>query len=101
MAVAVTAQSIVNVGPTRLVTATIQFDSSYPTGGETLTPSDFGLSQITAVFTDNGDGYLYEYNAPKLLCYNVDSVSALGPAKETGNTSTLATVTCQALVIGR
>lgn len=37
------------VGDQRRVVATVTFDSSYPTGGEAVTPSNFGLQSIRNV----------------------------------------------------
>lgn len=36
-------------GNKRVVIASLTFDSSYPTGGEAVLPSDFGLSSIDSI----------------------------------------------------
>jgi len=40
----------------------IAFDSSYPTGGESLTPANLGLKQILQVHVSPKSGYLFEYD---------------------------------------
>ena len=49
------------VGNKRMVVGVIAFDSSYPTGGETLTANNIGLGIIDAIaFTGTGHlGYIY------------------------------------------
>lgn len=50
----------------KIVTATIAFDSSYPTGGESIRAVDFGLATITSVnvrptgAAAGGAGYIYD-----------------------------------------
>lgn len=44
------------------VSGTIAFDSSYPVGGETLTPNDFGLSSIEDILVSNRNGYSFEFD---------------------------------------
>lgn len=100
MAVAVSSVVTVFDGPTRVKHAKITFDSSYPTGGETLTASTFGLSSIIGVIADSGDGYTFEYNAPKLLAYWVDTTTDGAPLVQVANTTDLSAVACQAIVIG-
>lgn len=58
MALTVTNRRTTVFGNKRVATATVTFDSSYPTGGETLLASDFGLTRFehvsTAISTDDG-----------------------------------------------
>lgn len=44
------------------VTAELTFDSSYPTGGEALKPSDLGLSVIETMNIENSAGYTFDYS---------------------------------------
>jgi hypothetical protein len=44
------------------VTGTIAFDSSYPTGGETLTAANLGLSQIDSISVYPRLGLMFEYD---------------------------------------
>ena len=62
----------------RPVLVEIAFDSSYPTGGESLTAADVGLSEIEAVFVESQDGlvFAYDYANEKLLAYEAGTASA-------------------------
>ena len=53
------------------VKGTIAFDSSYPTGGESLLPSQIGLAVIDSIDIDAKGGYSfsYDYTNQKLLAY--------------------------------
>lgn len=50
------------IGEQRLVTFTTAFDSSYPTGGESLTPADLGLVRIDFLECSPKSGMLFEYD---------------------------------------
>jgi len=43
----------------RLVTGTIDFDSSYPTGGEAI---ELPLNDVKGMFIENKAGYVFEYD---------------------------------------
>jgi len=60
-----------NVG---IVTGKISFDSSYPTGGESLDLTD-RLQTVLAVFIENKSGYIFEYD------YTNKKVKAYYPTK--------------------
>lgn len=83
----------------------VTFDSSYPTGGEALTPEDCGMQSIEAVLPQLGDtGYvvLYDRTNEKLLAYMGDNNNASdGPLIEVANTTDLSTLDVRILVIGR
>jgi len=57
-------------GNKRVVIAEVNFDSSYPTGGEPLTPSDLGLQSIDFLNATSKAGYIFEYDYTnqKLKC---------------------------------
>ena len=40
----------------------IAFDSSYPTGGEALTPASLGLERIEHISIEPNGGYFFEYD---------------------------------------
>lgn len=88
----------------RLVTVT--FDSSYPTGGESFTPADVGLSQIDAVFVSpdsnaaGGHTVQYDYTAETLKVYVEEAVAAGGPLLEIAAASNLSTLVVRVFVIG-
>lgn len=79
-------------GPTSVfVKAT--FDSSYPTGGESLTPAMLGLSEIFLVLVSNdaADGsagfvFQYDYTAQKIKAFDEGGV-ADAPLTELADTS--------------
>lgn len=79
----------------RLVTGTIAFDSSYPTGGEALDLSG-KLKTLKSVMLENKSGYVFEYDyANKLVkayYYDYDA-GADGAAIEVANTTDLSAVT--------
>lgn len=50
------------VGDRRKVTKSVAFDSSYPTGGESLTPADFGLTVIDYIEPTHSVGFALEYD---------------------------------------
>lgn len=70
---ALTLSSVTNdsTGNGRLVTGSIAFGSSYPTGGESLTARTVGLSVIDTINVWPRAGYTFDYNSStaKLLAY--------------------------------
>jgi len=40
----------------------VAFDSSYPAGGESLTPADIGLLEISHMQIAGNSGYIFEYD---------------------------------------
>jgi len=81
-----------NVG---IVTGKISFDSSYPTGGESLDLTD-RLQTVLAVFIENKSGYIFEYDYTnkKVKAYygNYDQTSD-GALTEVANTTDLSSIT--------
>lgn len=65
------------VGTRRVATITVQFDSSYALGGESLTAGDFGLRVIESVKVEPYNGYTFEYvtSNSTLKVYRSNSVS--------------------------
>lgn len=49
-------------GNRRVVFADIDFDSSYPAGGEDLTLATMGLKSVDFVQIENNSGYIFEYD---------------------------------------
>lgn len=58
-------------GNLRIVAGTIDFDSSYPTGGEPLTAANIGLGSIQMILFQQTKGIVYEYDFTnnKVLAY--------------------------------
>lgn len=55
----------------RLVTGTIDFDSSYPTGGEAIS---LPLNEVKGMLIENKAGYVFQYDRTnkKILAYYAD-----------------------------
>lgn len=79
----------------------IDFDSSYPTGGESLTPSDVNLDQIDAVFFDTSThGYVFGYDKATEKVVVFGAGTAGGALDEEGDTTDLSAVSVRAFVVG-
>lgn len=62
MALTNTIQNRTVHGNQRVVTFSTNFDSSYPRGGEPLTPADLGLDRIDMVLASAQDGHTFEFD---------------------------------------
>ena len=62
------------------VVADVTMNDSYPTGGESVTPEQFGLSALAFVLPSSADGYFFEFDHTngKLKAYVPVSVVAGG-----------------------
>lgn len=105
MAVSVAKNRTDTVGRyTKYTTGTITFDSSYPTGGEPLVPTDVGLSsKVEFISVSPADGYIfeYDYSNEKVIAYEPTSdATAPAVAKEVANTDDLSTVTARYFAFG-
>jgi hypothetical protein len=83
-------------GNKRVVLADVTFDSSYPTGGESITPAVLGLSDIDAIFTNGAKGWgvVYDKANAKLMAYG----STAGT--EITDTTNLSALVVQILAVG-
>src|SRR5687768_10018356 len=84
------------LGSRRVVFADVDFDSSYPTGGESLTPGDLGLGSIDFLIASPTSGYTfqYDYTNKTLLAYQGDNANAAAaPSVQVPNTTNLSAVT--------
>lgn len=97
----------------RVRVRSVTFDSSYPTGGESLTPADVGLRVITEARahgafrkSDASDAVLvsYDYTNKKLLAYRQKDPAATGGADialpQVGNTIDLSAYSGRITFIG-
>lgn len=85
----------------KFVTGTFAFDSSYPTGGESI--SDIfdqfnnvsGTSQLLGVLFESAGGYTFgvDYSGKKVLAYWVDTSTDGAAQAEVVDTTNLATLT--------
>lgn len=64
-------------GNKRAITCDIAFDSSYPTGGESLTAADLGMSIIDFCIAEpkGGRAFVYDRANSKLLAYNSAAIA--------------------------
>jgi hypothetical protein len=91
---------------TKVKYKTFTFDSSYPTGGESLTPAEVGLSEILFVDIEpdaaGATGYVVQYNytTKKLLVFVEEAVAAGGALLEVANATNLATLVVRLRISG-
>lgn len=78
----------------RAIVAELTFDSSYPTGGENLTPAQLGLSRVEVFFPEQGSGYTIQYDRTN------SKLKAFSAGAEVANGTDLSTVVVRALVLG-
>lgn len=65
-------------GNLRYAYVKVDFDSSYPTGGESLTPADVGMREFVDVKIHPTSGFLFEYDYTneKILAYTQGAAHA-------------------------
>lgn len=103
MSAAVFVKKIVQTNSQKVVLADVTLDSSYPTGGEVLTPALFGLNGIDHVVsgTPNLGGFVSTYdpaiNAIKLF---VTTSGTTIPLVELANAESAATAVVPLVVFG-
>ena len=80
----------------KILTGTFDFDTSYPTGGESFDVSNFFPKGVVAVIPSPKSGYVFEYDSDdeKLLAYyaDYDAVDD-GALIEVAETTDLAAIT--------
>ena len=69
-------------GNKRIVMCDCDFDSSYPTGGESLTAASLGIKTIELLIAEPKSGYVfsYDYTDAKLMVYYADYAAAAAGA---------------------
>ena len=97
------ASDVVGVpGNNKYVIKRIQFDSSYPSGGEALTSTTLGLESLHIMICESEDsGYVaqYDYSGEKLAIYEAGADGAA--LDEVGNTTDLSALYVRILAYGR
>lgn len=97
----------INTGPEvpgnrKITTATITFDSSYATGGESVVISDLGLQRLDHLVVDAGAGYLAKWDgsttAPKILLYR--QTAATSALVEVPSTTDMSAISVKVLALG-
>ncbi len=78
MALTITEKNRSVFGNKKIVIADIDFDTSYPTGGEGLTAANLGLTGVDFLQVSGKNGYIfeYDYSNAKLLAYTPTIVGA-------------------------
>lgn len=73
----------------------VAFDSSYPTGGESVTPAMLGLNTIDFLIAEPAGGYTFEYDHDDelLIARWVDTTTDGAPQAEVADTTDLSAVT--------
>lgn len=94
MAVTISNLKRVNLSNLKGTIADVTFDSSYPTGGEALTPAQLGLSVVDYLGAESAAGYNFAYDRAnkKLIAYTAG-------AQVTDKTD-LSTVVARIFVVG-
>lgn len=94
-------------GGLRVRIRTVTFDNSYPTGGESMTAADLGLSEILFVdfSVDHSPAYqlAYDYVNSKILVFGVQQdadAAVTDPFDEEDNGADLSTLQVRILVLG-
>lgn len=78
MALTVTLNNRTTFGNKKITVADIDFDSSYPTGGESLTAAQLGMKKIELLIATPKTGFSFEYD------YANSKLKALCPGVVTG-----------------
>ena len=102
LTVSLTGDWMSSVGNRRAVDGTITFDSSYATGGESLTAANIGLGTIDHIqFNQGEDGYVFEWDKTNntVIVYSpqleVASSGAIGSNMEIGLSADAGTATLE------
>lgn len=89
-------------GPNVAKIVTVTMDSSYPTGGESVTAANLGLSRIVQFSLEPNAGYVPEYNHAnsKVKVFWVDTTVDGAALAEVADTTNIATVVFRGKVVG-
>lgn len=93
-------------GNRRFVTADVTFDSSYATGGESISLSSLGLTRLDFMWVSPDDGYVAQWDgsltAPKIKLFSIDPAISTGnpPLQEVPSTTNVSTVTVKIFAFG-
>mgnify|MGYP001257859423 CR=1 FL=1 len=89
----------VKLGNRFAVTATVAFDSSYPTGGESLTAEELGLVSIDMLLAEayaTAHILKYDHANSKLMLYEIDT----GAFAQEDNEEDMSAVSAKIFAIG-
>ena len=104
LTVSLTGDWMASSGSQRATSGTITFDSSYATGGESLTAANVGLGTISFIeFNQGSSGYTfaYDYSTNKVKVYHSAGFTPAGTnSAPTITTTTNATTTAPVYTVG-
>src|SRR5687768_15933821 len=92
------------LGDLQVRIADLAFDSSYPTGGESVTPAMLGLNTIDFLLAEPSGGYTFEYDHADglLIAYWVDTTVDGAPLAEVADTTDIDALTAvRVIAFGR
>lgn len=99
MAATITTLDSAQLGTKEVKLIQITGDTSYPTGGYSMTPASIGLQNIIAVFpADSDHNYLYNLATKKVQFFRC--ITAGSAFAETASTTNVSTSSAILLVIG-
>lgn len=95
MAAVVTVVKKQDIGDAQEVLATVAFDASYPTGGEALAASDFGMrvGVLNDVQAQSNSGYVFQWDQANKKLLAFESGADGTPNDEVGNAVDLSALT--------
>lgn len=99
MAALIKKKRVHNYSYSRIGVLDVTLSSSYPTGGESITPADFGLNDIIVVIPQGSSGLLFEYDYAnqKLLAKYPTGGATASPAALAAPTVTTGASTASAV----
>lgn len=100
MAISITTKQPESFGSQSGAVGKFTLDSSYPTGGYSVTPGMFSLSLINSLLATTTSGYnlAYNYTTQKLMVF---TAAGGGGFSEVSNGTNLSTVVANYIVIGQ
>lgn len=102
MALTITQLEQQSFGSLRGATAIVTFDTSYPTGGEPIVPSDLGLGEFKGLSINQGeDGYVVHWDRANDTLIVYESAGANAPLTEVANLTDLSAVVVEVIATGR
>jgi hypothetical protein len=88
---------------TKVITANVTLDTSYPTGGSAGVAAGLGLGKVLALVPLKSLGYDYDYDVAtdRLKVYQQPAAAAAGASPEAPNTTNLSANVLPVLVFGQ
>jgi hypothetical protein len=89
-------------GKAKVMGRRVTFDSAYPTGGEPIAASSFGMRQIHTILFNDASGYVLGFDRvnQKVKVYVEEAVAAGGPLVEVSDGANLSSLSVDMIAIG-